>query len=407
MQIAYLASRYPHVSHTFIRREVAALRRRGVRIDTFSLRASDELMSELDRQEHATTTAIVPARPLRFVLDHLSAAALAPARYFATLQLALRHRATGLREALWSLFHFGEGILLARELQRRNIDHLHSHFSNAGGTVGMLAAHYAEIGWSLTLHGSADFDTAGRNLLGDKIARARFVACVSYYGRGLAMLLSDPRFWSRIMIVRCGIELHAAGAQRAQAPELGRRLRVLSVGRLSPEKGHLGLIDAFADVVARGIDAELRIVGHGPERKRLDERIAQHRLGDRCSLPGSASEDGVRRELEQADVFAMSSFSEGLPVAIMEAMDAEVAVIAPRLAGIPELVEHGRTGLLFVPTRWSELADGLHRLLTRPEERIELTRQAKERVRQEFDIERAVEPLLAKLQETLPEVRRP
>ena len=406
MQIAYLASRYPAVSHTFIRREIAALRRRGVRIDTFSLRASDELLSATDREEHAATTAIVPAKPLRFVADHLSAFLGAPLRYVATLRLALRHRSPGARETLWSLFHFGEAILLARELQRRGIRHLHCHFSNAGGTVGMLGAHYAQIGWSLTLHGSADFDTAGRSLLGDKIARARFVACVSYYGQGIAMLLSEPRFWSRITVVRCGIEI-ASTPERARLRPPARRLRVLSVGRLSPEKGHLGLIDAFAQVVARGVDAELRIVGQGPERRRLDERIAHHALGDRCSLPGSASEDGVRSELAQADVFAMASLSEGLPVAIMEAMDAEVAVIAPRLAGIPELVEHERTGLLFIPTRWSELADGLHRLLTRPEERIELTRQAKERVRQEFDIERAVEPLLAKLSETTAEVKRP
>ena len=283
MRIGYIASRYPAVSHTFIRREVAAMRERGFEIDTFSLRRAEQVLSDEDTQERAATWAIVPQPLLRIAGEHAAAFATRPGAYLETLRTAVHHRMPGARSALWSLFHFAEAVLLGRELERRGVRHLHSHFSNAGGDVGMLAARYLGIGWSLTLHGSADFDAPTRSLLGEKIAASRFTVCVSHFGRALAMRLSDPRDWDKLSIVRCGVDPRAL-ALRPSAPN-NARARVLSVGRLSPEKGFLGLVDAFAAVCAQGIDAELRILGDGPERARIEARIAQHGLTDRSSCP--------------------------------------------------------------------------------------------------------------------------
>src|SRR5690606_39650032 len=99
-----------------------------------------------------------------------------------------------------------------------------------------------------------------------------------------------------------------------------QRVRVLSVGRLSPEKGFIGLIDAFKSVIDRGVNAELRIVGSGPDLEVLAAHAEKCGLGDRFTLPGHTNESGVAAELAQADVFVMSSLMEGLPVVLMEAM---------------------------------------------------------------------------------------
>jgi glycosyltransferase involved in cell wall biosynthesis len=395
MRVAYLASRYPEISHTFIRREVLALRERGVQVDTFTLRAPDRVLSDEDRAEQDSTWAVLPRSAIGILTDHLAAFVTRPGHYVDTLAHATHHRMPGLRSLLWSTFHFAEAIILAQELKRRGVRHLHSHFSNAGGDVGMLASRFLGISWSVTLHGSADFDAPTRSLLAEKIAAAQFTACVSHFGRALAMRLGAPVDWDKLVVVRCGVDLTRLPMRQERVRPT--RSRILSIGRLSPEKGFLGLVDAFAMVVARGTDCELRILGEGDERQRIEARIAEHGLQDRCWLPGAASEQQVQAELQDADVFAMSSFMEGLPVALMEAMAIGVPVVAPRVAGIPELIEHGSTGLLFTPAVWTDLATCLHRMLTDTSAAQQMAGAGRRVVESEFDVRVAVVPLIEAL----------
>src|SRR2546430_5439197 len=187
-KVGYLVSQYPAPSHTFIRREVEALRRRGLPVDTFSVRrpAPGVRFGRADQEELARTYYVLPARIWPLVLAHLWALQR-PGPYFATLREAFRHRVPGVRALLWAIFYFVESIGLARELDRRGIEHLHNHFANAAAIVGMLACRYLGIGWSVTLHGISEFDYPAGLLLGRKLARARFAACVSSFGMAQAM----------------------------------------------------------------------------------------------------------------------------------------------------------------------------------------------------------------------------
>jgi len=402
MKIAYLVSGYPTVSHTFIRREVAALRKRGLQIDTFSLRRTpdDQILSPEDAKERERTYSILPVGPLRLSVSLFMGFTNHPMAFLRTLGLALQHRVPGARAIVWRLFHFAEAILLARELRRRGISHVHSHFSNAGGEVGYLATHFMGISWSLTLHGTADFDSPTRVLLREKIAAAKFVACVSYFGRALALMLCRTDDWHKVIVARCGVDTALIEKNARVSPKEDRqRVRVLSVGRLSPEKGFIGLIDAFKSVIDRGVNAELRIVGSGPDLEVLAAHAEKCGLGDRFTLPGHTNESGVAAELAQADVFVMSSLMEGLPVVLMEAMTLGIPVIAPRLAGIPELVEHNVHGLLFHPANWNHLCEQLSFLLLNADRRADVAQNGPSRIAEEFEIHRAVEPLYCAFQD--------
>jgi colanic acid/amylovoran biosynthesis glycosyltransferase len=396
MSIAYVVSKYPTLSHSFIRREIQALREKGLQIQTFTLRpATDaEVISPDDRRERDETFTIQGRGPRDIVADHLLAFWGAPASYLRTLGRALGHRTPGARSALWSLFHFAEAMVLARQLKGRDIRHVHAHFSNAGGVVAMLASSYLGIGWSLTIHGStADFESPTRVLLGDKVAATRFTACVSHAGRALALRASDPAVWDRFVVVRCGIQLDRF-PYRPRVPQPGRRLRLLSVGRLAPEKGQRVLLRGFAELVQRGVDAELRLIGEGPERAALEKMVVDLKLQDRCLLPGSRPEAEVAQEMAQADLFVLSSFVEGLPVVLMEAMASGLPVVAPRISGIPELVVDGETGTLFSAGNWHELADKLQSLAADGLGLRAVVERARAKVEREFDIRVAVGPLL-------------
>lgn len=401
LRVAYLVSRYPAVSHTFVRREIAALRRRGVDVHTFSVRrpGDDEVRSIADRAERDRTIYLLPAAPARLAAAHARMAMRRPAAYARTLSLAQRHRPTGPRAALWATFHFAEAVLLADELARTGIGHLHAHFANAGGNVAFLATRLLGIGFSQTLHGHADFNGPMEPLIGEKIAAARFTACVSEFGRGEARRRCDPADRDRVRVVRCGIELDRFDMRVASpaAPPF----RVVCVGRLSPEKGHVVLLRAFASLAKHRPDVELVLVGEGPERGRIEAEIAGLGLGARVLLRGALPERAVREELERAHVFALSSFVEGLPVVLMEAMASGVPVVAPRITGIPELVEHERSGLLFSAGSAGELEAALDRLLGDAELRERLARQGRAKVEREFDIDRTVEPLVTAFREAL------
>lgn len=393
MRIAYLISQYPAASHTFIRREVEALRARGVEIDTFSIRRPSKAESEQgpERAAFESTFYVLPPNIARLIYVHLRSIATRPWEYFSTLMLALRHRAPGLKAFVWAFFHFGEAILLAREMERRRDAHIHNHFANSGANVGLLVSRFLRLPWSLTLHGISETDYPAGLLLGAKVKAADFVACVSYFGLAQAMRTVSPDYWDKFVIVRCALDLSVL-PERDRAPR--KTTRVVCVGRLSPEKGHLGLLEAWGDAIARGHDAELVLVGDGPERERIERDIARRGLGARVGLRGPLSESNTLAEIAQSDLLVLASFMEGLPVVLMEALALGVPVIAPRVAGVPELVEHGRHGLLFTPAAWKELADCLCALLSDQALRERLGGAGRARIEAEFEIGKAVTPLV-------------
>ncbi|HEV2044219.1 MAG TPA: glycosyltransferase family 4 protein, partial [Sphingomicrobium sp.] len=218
--------------------------------------------------------------------------------------------------------------------------------------------------------------------LPDKVRAARFVACASWFGRAQAMRVVEPEHWPKISVVRCGVPLERL--RSSNSARTGRQL--LCVGRLSAEKGQTGLLDVFAAIHERIDDARLELIGTGPDEEALRTRTASLGLEEAVSFAGRRSEADTLVAIAKADILVVASLMEGLPIVLMEAMALGTAVIAPRLAGIPELVEDGRTGLLFTPSDWSELALKIERLLTDDELRARLVEEAHQAIVDGYDI---------------------
>jgi glycosyltransferase involved in cell wall biosynthesis len=392
MRIGYLVSQYPSPSHTFVRREVRALRGLGLEVDTFSVRGGESL-SEDDHAEEVRTCYLKTAGPAALAASVVATLAMRPTRWRAALASALRLRLPGATNALRSIAYFVEAMHLARELHRRGVTHLHNHFANPASHVGLAAAQYLGIGWSMTVHGLTDLAGPLTPLLDRKIEAARFVLAVTHAGRDQAVRAAGERHADRVHVVRCGIEVDRLPPVRRRPPGLGEPLVILSVGRLAPEKGHVGLVEAFAAAVRRGVHAKLVLIGGGPEEARIRAAIAARGVADRVELRGSQPEPVVLDAMARAHLFALSSFVEGLPVVLMEALALELPVVAPAINGIPELVRHEDTGLLFEAGNWDALTDGLVRLARDPELAARLAAAGRLRVLSEFDVRRAVVPL--------------
>jgi len=389
-RIAYLISEYPAPSHTFIRREIAALRARGLDIVPFSIRKP----AAPGDANGPPVEHVLGQQPHVYLLAVLAAMVTRPVRFLRAWRLSLTHRQAGLRGLLWSQFHLVEALTFARMAQRAKIARVHNHFANSGATVGLLAAQFLGLPWSLTLHGISETDHPAGAMLPDKVGRADFVACASWFMRAQAMRFVDDAQWKKITVVRCGLDLTVLPAVGPVPPGSRAGTHFICVGRLSPEKGYPGLLKAFGGMVAEGFAARLTIVGDGPLRAQVEGEIAALGLEDRVDLRGALSEQDTLAAIAGADALVLPSLMEGLPVVLMEAMALGKPVIASCVAGIPELVREGETGLLFRPSDWGHLGEQMRRLVREPGLEAELGEAGRAAVAAEFAIDRAVEPLV-------------
>lgn len=383
LRIAYLTGEYPAVSHTFILREVMALRAQGLDVLTCSVRRTgpEHHRGPAERAEAAATFNLLDEakRPTAMIAAQLRALSR-PARYFKTLLQAWQMRGPGWRVSLYQLFYFLEAVVLARHLQDRQVDHLHSHFAQAGCTVALLAARLAGIPFSFTLHGPADFTDPKLWRLDEKIAAARFVACISNFCRSQAMLASPHAQWKKLHIVHCGVDPDYYEARPAADEEL------LFVGRLAAAKGVPLLIDAMAGLRARFPQVRLSLIGDGPDRARLQEQVRVEGLEDAVHFLGYRSQEEVAAALSETTLFVLPSFAEGVPVVLMEAMASGRAVVATRIAGIPELVEDGVSGRIVQPGDEAALAEAICEILADSARAAEMGAAGRRKVQSEFDI---------------------
>lgn len=343
MEVAYLINQYPTVSHTFIRREIAALERMGVVVHRFSIRPPRNLVDEADREE-ASRTDVVLSGGIAPSLFALAVTLLRrPGRVLRALASAWRLGRRSDRGRLRHLAYLAEAAWLARQLSRRGVNHLHAHFGTNPATVAMLCREVGGPRFSFTVHGPEEFDKPEALGLSEKIMAAEFVVAISSFGRSQLWRRIAYRDWPKVHVVRCVVDggyLSAAVVPLPDAP------RLACIGRVCEQKGQALLIEAARRLAGEGIWSELVLVGDGEMRPEIEALIARHGLSDRVRITGWCSGSEVLRHLQDARALVLPSFAEGLPVAIMEAFALCRPVISTAVAGIPELVRDGVNGWL-------------------------------------------------------------
>ena len=382
--IAYLTGEYPRATDTFIQREVAALRGLGLTVETCSIRrtGAEHLVGPEQRAEAEATFHILEAtaRPWQSLKAH-AAALRRPRRYLSALRLAWRTAPKGLPGRAYNLIYFAEAVMLAAHLKARGVTHLHNHIAKASCTVAMLTSEITGIPYSFTLHGPDIFFAPDHWRLDEKIARASFVACISDFCRSQAMLFSAPAHWPKLHVIHCGID----PARYDQAAR-GDGTHLVFVGRLAAVKGVPVLFEALQAARIHAPDLHLTLIGDGPERAELEGLAQSLGLSDAVQFAGYRSQDEVAETLRTADCLVLPSFAEGVPVVLMEAMAARLPVIATRVAGVPELVADGESGVLVAPGDEVALTRAIQTVMSDAALRTRMGAAGRAKVCAEFDI---------------------
>lgn len=390
--VVYILGTFPQESQTFIAREVRALVAAGFPLRIFSLRRRPRSILEAPDRLWYDRVVFVP----RWFAPSVVAANVGvfagnPRRYLRAFWrlMTLPHNPRIFVVRAAALFLIGAWI--ARTLQRSGgCRQIHAHFALAQTDVAMVVAWLLERPFSFTAHARDIYATP--STLREKIRAARqVVTCTAYNAEYLRSLCPDlpPE---HIQLVHHGVDTKRSDPDRRQAAAATSPPLLLAAGRLVEKKGFDDLVVACRLLSDRGRSFSCQIAGDGPLRARLGRAIDRARLDRLVALVGWKSSEELERLLAGSAVFVApsrvtaSGDRDGIPNVILEAMAAGRPVVATRVSGIPEAVEHGVTGLLVEPGDPAALAAALELLIRAPDLGLRLGEAARRRAVEHFDL---------------------
>jgi colanic acid/amylovoran biosynthesis glycosyltransferase len=392
LRVAYLMSRFPKLSETFVLYEMLELERIGVRVDVFPLVRELEVSMQPGAEDFVRR-----AHDLRLTSRPVLAAQWhwlrrRPGRYLATWGRAILGNAGSPKFLLRSLAVVPLAAAFAQRIEALEVDHVHAHWATHPALAAWVIGRLTGRTYSFTAHAHDIY--VERPMLAEKLRGAAFAVTISDYNRRL-LTGWYGRLADRVEVIHCGVDAAVfrprSEADAATAAGDGR-FEILSIATLQPQKGHAILVAAAARLVERGIPMRVRMVGEGEERPALEAAIEAAGLTEHVQLLGRQPRDRVAALLGESDVVVQPSIvlpsgkTEGIPVALMEALASGVPVVATSVSGVPELVEDGITGRLVPPGDDRALADALADLQADPALAARLAAAGRARVLASFDL---------------------
>jgi colanic acid/amylovoran biosynthesis glycosyltransferase len=382
-KIAYLMSRFPTIAETFILYEILEIQRLGLQIEIFPL------LRQREKVIHAEAAALVERAHYSYIFSLAVLAAQIywlyrrPRAYLNAWWKAIRGNLASPKFLSRALIVVPQSAWFARQMQALGVEHIHAHWATHTTLAAYIIQQLTDLPYSFTAHSHDIYFE--RPMLEEKIRRASFVVTISEYGRRLLGQLYGAAAEEKMVVIHCGVDLtvfQPRPARQRQEPFV-----IGCVASLRAIKGHLYLIEACAHLKAQNVPFRCLLIGEGDYRPHIEAAIARYGLQAQVTLLGHQPRHRVRELLTETDVLVLPSLTEGIPVALMEAMATELPVVATDITGIPELVEHEQTGLL-VPARDSTtLAIALLRLWADPELGKKLGRAGRQKVWREFNLQ--------------------
>jgi colanic acid/amylovoran biosynthesis glycosyltransferase len=395
-KVAYIMSRFPKLTETFILYEIIALEKQGIKVETFPLLREQAKTIHKEAQELTERAHFHPFISGKILAAHWCFIRRDFRTYFRTIAEVFSGTFGSLNFFIGALGILPKTVRFAYEMEQLGVQHVHAHFATHPAVAGLIIYRLTGIPFSFTAHGS-DLHVEKR-MLDKKIRAASFATTVSFFNKKLMVKEGGEETREKIHVLRCGVDTKLFSPCEKKAE--GRSFQILCVASFEEVKGHKYLVDACKILSEQGLDFECHFVGYGPLRKQVENQIEELGLQDKFHLHGGLPRTMVVEMLVKSDVFVLASVPtrqgkrEGIPVVLMEAMASGLPVISSQLSGIPELVDDGISGVLIEPRDSEALARTLLDLAADPAKNISLGRAGREKVLNEFDLEKNTLKLL-------------
>ena len=384
MLLGYIIPEFPGQTHIWMWREIVHMRESGSEITIFSTRPPPER----DRARHAfvelsqkDTVYLWPREFGDWFQAIVWAIVTNPLGFMRCVGMAMSLPVD--KKPAWKalLPLLVPACVLTREVKRRRIDHLHSHSCANSAILAMMVKRIVGVEYSMTLN--ADVEWWG-GAMAEKLREANFTIAITE--QLLAQIKRDyPSLRpNQVLLGRIGVDTRK-WLRDGNADDGNGALRIITVGRLHPGKGHDDLLHAVARLATEGRNLTLRVLGDGPQRHELETLAKELGIAEKVEFKGSVSEERIIEEMRKADVFALASHWEPLGVAYMEAMSMEVATVGTTAGGVREIITDEVDGLLVEPRNVEALAGAIARLQDSPDLRLRLARAGRQTIVKRFN----------------------
>lgn len=389
MKIAYLTNCFGSQSHTFMRREIRALRNLGLPLALYGIRKDVGSQADDAQDLVAETQYLYPISATGVIRSNLSCLLRSPARYFCGLWRSVSSPEFSLKRRAKMLYHYLLAPAFARHMQSQGVTHIHAHFMNVSASIAMYAAHHSGIPFSITVHSAGTYKTPHILGVDQKLRSAQFLIMISENNINYFDPIVPCRDKSHV--VRCGMDLSNFTLKTPEQQTPHNPPQILAVGRFVEKKGFIYLIEAMHLLQQSGFAAQLTLIGGGPLESELKQKATELQLSEHVHFAGPKSIAEVHQAMGNSDLVIVPSVTsksgeqEGLPVVIMEAMATGVPVIASEHSGIPEIVQPGVTGTLTPEKSPKAIAQAIKDTLSR--DNSTLIHQAHQLVEETFNID--------------------
>ena len=383
------------IGNAWVAAELKVLGEKGINIDLYSMRRPHQSFfgSDWANKISQQTECLYPLPILSFFFSILAAPFLFRARFFSGLWNALWSPRENIRARVAGLAHFFVACHWARQIRPKNYQLIHSQWIQSGGTIGFYASWLLDIPFSFTGHAVDLF--RDRCALKDKVKHADFIIAISQFHKDF--YIAEGASAEKIHIVYCGIDLDEYVYSYSERKE---PVKILSFGRLVEKKGYSTLIKACGLLRDLGLDFHCEIAGSGPEYEALKKLTASLNLDNWVTITGNApNQEEIEEWMKTGDIFAQpccwsaDNDVDGIPRSLMEAMAVGIPSISTAVAGIPDLIEHMKTGLLIAEQDPEELAKAIKLLMDDPSLRQELSKGGRQLIEQTFNLATCLDPL--------------
>ena len=393
MKLAYMMSRFPLLSETFILREMIEVEKHGLEIALYPLICQERSLIHPDAKAWLPRRRCTPFFSLGVLSANFKRFLKSPIRYLAVFWHVFRGNFSSLSFLARSLAFFPKAVRVAEKIESEGITHVHAHYATYPALVTWIIHQFTGISYSITIHSHDIYDNQA--MLETKLRDAAFLAPISAYNIDFMENLYGNWVREKCEVVHCGIDTTLYQPVEQKPPHTkGAPMKIIHIGTLHWKKGQAYLLEALALLRDKGMPFHCQIIGGGEERKNLEKLIADLKLGEAVEMLGSKTQEEVAALLPQADCYVQPSVSEGIPVALMEAASCALPIVATKITGIPELVISGETGLLIPPADVPALANALYTLWNNPQQAKRLGESARAWVANAFSLEKNVAHLL-------------
>jgi colanic acid/amylovoran biosynthesis glycosyltransferase len=336
MSLGYLFERFPRFTQTFCAREVVQLYRQDLRVPVFSIYRPNEPIPQIAGMDEVD---------VRYLPSTKNPVLIAQAHLFSPRLQKIWVAGGDRRDKR----RYREAIYLGPKLRSAGITHLHVHFASIAAHTAWWLKRLFGITYSFTGHANDIFcpRPEHRISLSEVVKEASFIVAVTDYSAN-RLKKEFPEAAAKIFRVYNGLDISLF---RTANPEI-QPLRIISVGRLIEKKGWPYLIETCALLRDKKIQFDCRIIGEGPDASDLQQLIRSRQLEEKILLTGPKTQSEIIDLLEKSSLFVLpairdrSGDSDNLPTVLVEALASGLPVVSTDIAGIPEIVEQGRNGLL-------------------------------------------------------------